>query len=301
MAKRRSLSQKIRFEVFKRDKFKCTYCGLGPTLDNNDIILQIKEISTDVVLEVDHSLAVANGGDNDMLNLRTSCKKCNLGKSATPLDDHSVLAGQITQMQILEEKKQQIQMMFEWRQSLVNLDEEVYKQIFSYLQAKVKRVGKSFAEDNPYWSVIYNWIKKYSIEDILNAIDSSEKRHLVYSSDSDELDKNIGKFLDSIPNSIRSKNNSELDSRIGYTGGIARNRFNYWDNKKGYSILNDFRRKISTLLCEEDVLEVVNNQLIPMTKTVANWSEWKITVEKLAEDILLKAELQANNSMSSIE
>ena len=39
MSKRKSLSKKIRFEVFKRDKFTCQYCG---------------KTAPNVVLEVDH-------------------------------------------------------------------------------------------------------------------------------------------------------------------------------------------------------------------------------------------------------
>lgn len=67
---RKALSKKTRFEVFKRDGFKCMYCGAHPPA---------------VLLQVDHIHAVALGGTNDMDNLITSCQPCNLGKSATPL------------------------------------------------------------------------------------------------------------------------------------------------------------------------------------------------------------------------
>jgi len=67
---RKALSQKTRFEIFKRDEFMCQYCGSTPPA---------------VVLEVDHILAVANGGENNCDNLITSCFDCNRGKAATPL------------------------------------------------------------------------------------------------------------------------------------------------------------------------------------------------------------------------
>jgi hypothetical protein len=70
MAQRKALSKKTRFEVFKRDGFKCQYCGAHPPKS---------------ILHVDHIVAVANGGRNDMDNLVTSCDHCNLGKSARPL------------------------------------------------------------------------------------------------------------------------------------------------------------------------------------------------------------------------
>lgn len=64
---RKALSKKTRFEVFKRDGFKCMYCGAHPP---------------GALLEVDHINPVANGGGNDMDNLITSCEACNRGKAA---------------------------------------------------------------------------------------------------------------------------------------------------------------------------------------------------------------------------
>ena len=54
--KRKSISKKNRFEVFKRDSFTCQYCGAS---------------APDVLLEVDHIKPVASGGTNDILNLIT--------------------------------------------------------------------------------------------------------------------------------------------------------------------------------------------------------------------------------------
>jgi Restriction endonuclease len=68
---RRSLSVRIRFEVFKRDDFTCSYCGRR---------------SPDVVLEVDHIVPVVAGGQDDPINLTTSCWECNRGKSAVLLN-----------------------------------------------------------------------------------------------------------------------------------------------------------------------------------------------------------------------
>lgn len=65
--KRKPLSKKARFEVFKRDDFTCTYCGQKPPT---------------VVLEVDHIVPVAKGGKNGMDNLITACFDCNRGKGA---------------------------------------------------------------------------------------------------------------------------------------------------------------------------------------------------------------------------
>lgn len=67
---RKAVSKSIRFEVFKRDAFACRYCGRKPP---------------EVLLEVDHVIALVNGGDSDLGNLLTACAACNRGKGARPL------------------------------------------------------------------------------------------------------------------------------------------------------------------------------------------------------------------------
>lgn len=68
---RKSTGKRLRFEIFKRDGFRCRYCGADPVK---------------TVLQIDHVIAVANGGTNEPDNLVTACRECNAGKSAVPLD-----------------------------------------------------------------------------------------------------------------------------------------------------------------------------------------------------------------------
>ena len=68
---RKAISKKLRFDIFKRDGFKCQYCGCFPP---------------NVVLEVDHIVPVFIGGENNIENLTTSCFDCNRGKGAKELN-----------------------------------------------------------------------------------------------------------------------------------------------------------------------------------------------------------------------
>jgi hypothetical protein len=60
---RKPLSVRKRFLVFKRDRYRCRMCG-----------------RSGVELEVDHILAVAQGGTDRLDNLQTLCFDCNRGK-----------------------------------------------------------------------------------------------------------------------------------------------------------------------------------------------------------------------------
>jgi hypothetical protein len=85
-----SLSKKIRFEVFKRDGFRCAYCGKTPP---------------DALLEVDHIIPKAEGGPDDINNLITACFDCNRGKSKTLLS--ATPAKMEENLTILREKEEQ--------------------------------------------------------------------------------------------------------------------------------------------------------------------------------------------------
>ena len=65
----RNISDKLRYQVLKRDNFKCCACGASPA----------KEPS--VELHIDHIVPWSKGGKTAIGNLQTLCSKCNLGKS----------------------------------------------------------------------------------------------------------------------------------------------------------------------------------------------------------------------------
>lgn len=106
---RTALPKRLRFDVFKRDKFTCQYCGMK---------------APDVVLEIDHIVAVAAGGGNDILNLRTACKACNAGKSDKPLSANATIEARRKTLEDFEERRQQLEMMHEWHLSLIDIDHQ---------------------------------------------------------------------------------------------------------------------------------------------------------------------------------
>lgn len=65
--RRKTISTKVRFAVFKRDDFTCRYCGRKPP---------------EVRLEVDHVIARAEGGPDSFENYATACADCNAGKGS---------------------------------------------------------------------------------------------------------------------------------------------------------------------------------------------------------------------------
>lgn len=79
---RKSTGKRLRFEIFKRDGFRCVYCGATPTQS---------------ILHADHVIPVADGGPTTADNLVTACQDCNLGKSSVSLDNKKLSKPILTQ------------------------------------------------------------------------------------------------------------------------------------------------------------------------------------------------------------
>lgn len=109
-----SISKKIRFEVFKRDGFKCQYCGQNPPI---------------VTLEVDHINPVSKGGEDDINNLITSCFDCNRGKSNIELK--RIPNSLQDNKEILEERESQY---LQYNKLLAKINKRIDKEVLQVVK-----------------------------------------------------------------------------------------------------------------------------------------------------------------------
>lgn len=70
-----SVSRALRFEILRRDRHACTYCGAK---------------APDVRLHIDHVIPESLGGSDDPANLVTACEDCNAGKAGRMIDEDTV-------------------------------------------------------------------------------------------------------------------------------------------------------------------------------------------------------------------
>lgn len=135
---RASISKKLRFDVFKRDRFQCAYCGAHP--------------SETVLLEIDHIRPVADGGTDEMDNLVTACFNCNRGKGAEPLTSVP---------QSLEEKADE-----------VAEHEAQLRAFYEVLAAKKKR------RDDELWEIANHYMDAYGESRILRSYMASIRKFI---------------------------------------------------------------------------------------------------------------------------
>jgi len=146
-----------RFEVFKRDNFKCQYCGKNPP---------------DIILEVDHVIPKSKGGDDDINNLTTSCFDCNRGKKNIPLDVLPISI--IENAKILKEQKKQTEYYYRYLDEINQQKEDILKSIGHYFFnkfQKTKRTHDRYIFAGSFKVSIKMFLKIFNKYQIMEAVD----------------------------------------------------------------------------------------------------------------------------------
>ena len=233
--KRKAISKKIRFEIFKRDKFACQFCGNS---------------APNSILEIDHLKPVSKGGNNDIMNLVTSCYDCNRGKSAKELSDDSVIKKQVTQLEILEEKRQQLKLLEKWKSGLSKLDSE-YIKFYEKLFKDLSKLNYVLNENGR--NGIIKLRSRFKDEEIVDAAETSFRQYYRFPESEKEKSDQWNKALDYIAKILevrkRTKDNPEL-SDLYYCRGILRNKVKY---KEGWQIMQYLKDLLEEGYSIEDI------------------------------------------------
>lgn len=249
--KRKNISKKLRFEVFKRDKFTCQYCG---------------EKAPDVILEIDHIKPVAKNGSSDILNLITACKSCNAGKSDRVLSDNSVVEKQHKQLSDLQERKEQFEMMINWQKELAKLDSYAVEQLASFWTELTSGylLNKSGEKD------LEKLIQRFSHEKIMEAMRISVKQYVEYKKDKatkESVERAWGKVGGICVMKERDETNPH-NKDINYIRGILRNRFDNLDEKIAISLL---QKSVKLGASTEEIKQVALE--------VEDWKNWHTSMK----------------------
>lgn len=223
--KRKSIAKRVRFEVLKRDKFTCQYCGAA---------------APDVVLHIDHINPVSSEGDNHITNLTTSCEGCNLGKSDKVLSDDSALKKVKNQLDVQQERREQLEMMMEWHRSLRDLADDTVNELCSYWQ----KLAPGFVLSDNGKNKIKKWLRRFSLEEVTKAMDISAQQYLEFESSNLVTLASWEIAFNKIPGicQVTRQEKDDPDIReIYYIRGILRKRLSYFDDHKGLQFLKNAR------------------------------------------------------------
>jgi hypothetical protein len=253
-----TISKKLRFEVFKRDSFSCQYCG---------------QKAPDVVLNCDHIVPVAEGGQNDILNLVTSCFDCNSGKGARSLSEQAVLNKQIDQLAELQARREQIEMLIDWRTGLEKLRDDTTDRVAELWTAATEgRVSLTKTGRDKVRKMVKDFGLDLVLQALPEAIDTYGRRGEGDKLTVESIDVAFTK-LAGVCRTLRDSKEKPWLRRAFYVRGILRARLSYVDDKE-----------VLRLLEEAAIRDVDFDSLDRIAKSVRNYSAFRDTLERFIND-----------------
>ena len=246
MAKRKGISKSTRFEVFKRDSFTCQYCGKS---------------APDVVLEVDHINPVSKGGDNDISNLITACFDCNRGKRDKKLTENQAIKKQKEELDKLNQRREQLEMMAQWRAELIDIENEEADKI-------MKLVSDSLGLNSQLTDTgrvkMKRLIKKYGFDEVLESSIIAYEQY--------DINMAFDKIEPIIKNKKMQQEHPEMKD-LFYIRAIVKNKFSYYDLNTAIILLKK---------CYE--LGATIDSLKDFTRNCSNWTQWKNGLNEFIEE-----------------
>ena len=253
MVKRKAIGKKVRFDVFKRDSFTCQYCGKS---------------APDVILHIDHIIPIKDGGTNAITNLITACSGCNLGKGAVRLDDNTTIQKEKKQLDEINKRREQMEMMVKWKDELENISSKEA----DLIAQKFERLS-GMTLNKPGKRNIEKWLIKFPFGDIYDAIPASISRNGAANQDGEyTLDSMIESF-NYIPNicvGMKLQRENPAIKDLYYIRGILRNRFSYCDERKAIYVLK-----------KANALGIGTSELKSIALDERNWSNWISSMEEI--------------------
>lgn len=253
MTKRKPMSKKLRFEVFKRDGFKCQYCG---------------KCAPEVILHVDHISPVSKGGDDELINLITACEPCNLGKSDRELSDDSSIQKQRAMLDELNARREQLEMMLEWREGMKGIDGMAYQAAEDEWLSQV-----------PGWSInetgektLKKILSKFGLQKVMDAIETASTQYIKYDSQGSIIPDTVHQAWSKIGGICRMSSQPEWKKELFYVRGILRNRLSYINFNNCMPILEE---------AYEAGIDI--EELKEMARTVKTWTTFVNEIEYLVK------------------
>jgi len=249
------LSKKLRFEVFKRDKFTCQYCGRS---------------SPDVVLHVDHIEPVSKGGEDDLLNLVTSCQDCNLGKSNRRLSDDAVLKQRKRQLDELQERREQLEMLIDWQRSLLETDDMVLTELSSFWQELVP----GYHLNDRGLRVLRKSVTDHGVAEVMEAMKTAAIQYLKYEDEDNPTVptqasvEHATKYIPRICAVRAASREKPYLQKLFYIRGILRNRFSYVNER---ALIQFMERTFESGV----PLEAIES----LAKDAKHWTQFRETME----------------------
>lgn len=146
------VGKRVRFEVLKRDGFRCRYCGAN---------------ASTTLLHVDHVIPRSKGGIDAPENLVAACATCNAGKSDVRLDESRLQDA--SDAGAMLEHAEQIRAYMDAVREVEDARSDMFDLVLEHWESSVDPRGmkRDVAASLPYW------VGAIGLGKVLQAVDAT--------------------------------------------------------------------------------------------------------------------------------
>jgi hypothetical protein len=215
------------------------------------------------VLHCDHINPRAAGGGDDLLNLITSCIDCNQGKSDKLLSDATIVEKKRDQLALLQERKEQIEMMMEWQLGLREIGTQAAEQVADRWCEMVDWAGLNDRGKKK----LRDWLRNYSLEEVMSAMYVAFDQYVNYDDDGNMAEDSAETAflkIGGICHLTRAQKEKPYLKQLFYIRKIVENRCSYFVKHEA-----------------TEILEVAfswgadSHRLSSIARNASSWTSWK--------------------------
>ena len=229
----------------------------------------------------------------DVLNIRLFCPNCGVGTSLCPDCDYAVA---VWNQAMKRHKKCEWESCYDSRgdnlateldkveaaieQNDSDTDENVINRMVSYIESKIS----GYSINSNYRKKINGYVQKYSYDAIVKAVNISAEQYLLYEDDSLTKDS-VENYLNKIGGILHNLHLSPVDKEISHVKSMARQRFGYFNESLGNSLLLRYVEALKFAgYSEDDVLNDLQTEMKNLIFDIHSWTSWRNAVERWIDD-----------------
>lgn len=257
-----SISPSLRRLILERDEFTCTECGQQVP----KVLLYI-----DKILSPETEEAFAGQPEEDKYTcLCESCYKQAHGhlqfKAATRT----------------AERRQQLEMMVEWRRENRSLTSDTNAYLIDYINGKIEpySLTKQGAQN------VRKAVRKSNFTTALDAIDETFDHYVTYDKGENINKASVDEFLSKIGGYLYINSLPPVEKEMYHILNSCKSRFRWWDQQTAKGLVLNYIDALREQGWSEDrILEDLKTELLRASNEQRNWSQWTDLLEKWTSDI----------------
>jgi hypothetical protein len=182
-----------------------------------------------------------------------------------PLDDSTTINKQRAQLEELQERREQIEMMMDWKTELLALQQDTVTQAAEFWASLVP----GFSLNERGQQNLKKWLRKYPLANVLEAMQRSVEQYVNGQATSEDVEA-AWKYVGRICNVMAADEEKPYLKDILYIRGILRNRLSWCDEQIALDKLEDAH-----------IRGVALEQLSRLAKRSTSWRGWTAALDDL--------------------